>query len=85
VCAVAELVTELERGGFVLAGRPSKEISDALRWEVARGRVVRVGRGRYRAAAIPGATRRRIRKVARQRTDQVGSWRARQAAGSLDP
>lgn len=85
VCTVAELVRELERGGFELGGRPSKEISDALRWEVARGRVVRVGRGRYRTGGIPGATRRRIRKVVRHRTEQVGSWRVRQAAGSLDP
>jgi hypothetical protein len=85
VCTVAELVSALERGGFELGGRPSKEISDALRWEVGRGRVVRVGRGRYRAGTVPGATRRRIRRVARHRTEQVGSWRLRQAAGSLDP
>lgn len=84
-CTVSELVEAIERCGFRLAGRPSKEISDALRAEVARGRVVRVGRGRYRAGSIPGSTRRRIRKVARHRIDLAGSWPREQVAGSLDP
>lgn len=84
-CTVAELVTALDRWGFELGGRPSKEISDALRTEVARGRVVRVGRGRYRTGSIPGSTRRRIRKVARHRVEQLGTWRLRQITGSLDP
>lgn len=84
-CTVGELVEAVERCGFRLAGRPSKEISDALRTEVARGRVVRVGRGRYRAGSIPGSTRRRIRKVARHRIALAGSWPRERVAGSLDP
>ena len=44
---VAELVAAMEAGGFAVAGRPSKVISDSLRWEVARGRVRRLRRGVY--------------------------------------
>lgn len=69
VWTVAELVIRLEGGGFTLSGRASKEISDHLRAEVNRGRVLRVGRGRYRPGHIPGSTRRRIRKRARARWD----------------
>ncbi|HEY1116429.1 MAG TPA: hypothetical protein VGE43_01905 [Acidimicrobiales bacterium] len=84
-CTVGELVDTIERCGFRLAGRPSKVISDALRTEVARGRVVRVGRGRYRVGSIPGSTRRRIRKVTRHRIALAGSWPPERVAGSLDP
>ena len=58
---VAELVTYLDELGFTIDGRPSKIISDALRWEVRRGRVVRLGRGRYRYRTAPPSTARRIR------------------------
>lgn len=74
---VAQLVDELDRSGFTLYGRASKAVSDALRWEVGRGRVVRVGRSRYRPGTIPGTTRRRIRSRARAR--RVGAERARWA------
>lgn len=67
VWTVAELVSRLEDGGFIFYRRPSKVISDHLRAEVNRGRVVRMGRGKYRSGYIPGATRRRIRKRARAR------------------
>lgn len=59
---VRQLVALLEGGGFTTLGRPSKSISDALRWEVARGRVIRVGRGRYVAGHIPRSTLGRIRR-----------------------
>ncbi len=59
---VRQLASLLERGGFTTLGRPSKAISDALRWEVARGRVLRVGRGRYVAGHIPRTTLGRIRR-----------------------
>lgn len=61
------VVAAVERTGFSLTGRPSKAVSDALRWEVRRGRVVRLGRGRYGPGTMPRQTRswmrRRMRSV----------------------
>ena len=62
---VAQLVTALQAEGFALPGRPSKVISDALRWEVRRGRVVRLERGVYRFVHAPKSTRSRIRRRVR--------------------
>jgi hypothetical protein len=59
---VADLVGCLERDGLRVAGRPSKVVSDALRWEIKRGRVVRVGRGRYVAGYLPRGTENRIQR-----------------------
>jgi hypothetical protein len=53
---VAELVAGVEGAGFTFAGRPGKVVSDALRAEVARHRVVRAGRGRYRAGVVATST-----------------------------
>lgn len=64
--SVAEMVTALAEHGFVLTGRASKVISDALRWEVARGRVVRICRGVYSYGRPPRSTARRIRLFGRQ-------------------
>ena len=61
---VKELVAMLDARGFRLAGRASKIVSDALRWEVARGRVARLGRGVYRYVSAPPTTARRIRVFA---------------------
>ncbi len=62
---VAEMVGVLiRRHGFDLGGRASKVISDALRWETRRGRVVRLGRGRYRFVSAARSTTRRIRILA---------------------
>ncbi|OMC17147.1 hypothetical protein A5735_07490 [Mycolicibacter heraklionensis] len=52
-CSIRELAAELDSRGFSVAGRPSKAISDALRWERERGRVFRRGRGRYGPAGAP--------------------------------
>jgi hypothetical protein len=57
---VAELVAELHRWGFTVAGRPSKTVSDTLRWEMRRDRVRRRGRGRYAQGAVPRSTAHRI-------------------------
>jgi hypothetical protein len=59
---VHDMVQLMDASGFAVAGRPSKVISDALRWEVARGRVVRLRRGLYRACrAVPRTTLRRMK------------------------
>lgn len=58
---VEGLVAAVRRAGFEIDGRPSKTVSDALRWEVARGRVVRLARGRYGPGSMPRSTRAWIR------------------------
>ncbi|MEM7340015.1 MAG: hypothetical protein AAF467_15275 [Actinomycetota bacterium] len=57
---VAELVDLLDHEGHTVGGRPSKVVSDALRWEIANGRVARISRGRYRYLRAPATTERRI-------------------------
>ena len=44
---VDELIKALKWQGFEIGGRPSKQVSDALRWERRRGRVRRLARGLY--------------------------------------
>jgi hypothetical protein len=63
---VAEMVAFLADAGFELPGRASKVVSDALRWEIARGRVNRLRRGVYRYGRVPKSTARRIRLFARK-------------------
>jgi hypothetical protein len=46
--------------GFGIGGRLSKSVSDALRWEIGHGRVIKFGRGRYGPAWMPRATEYRI-------------------------
>ena len=57
---IIELIEALGRHRFFVRGRPSKALSDALRWEIARGRVRRLGRGLYAPGFIPHATEYRI-------------------------
>jgi hypothetical protein len=57
---VTELIDALGRHGFCVRGRASKAVSDALRWEIARGRVRRSGRGLYAPGFIPHSTEYRI-------------------------
>jgi hypothetical protein len=42
---VKEIIARLEGYGFTILGRASKTVSDSLRWEIAKGRVVRIRRG----------------------------------------
>ena len=68
---VAEMVVMVRRYGFDLGGRESKIISDALRWELARGRVVKLARGVYRYGKVPISTARRIRIFAAAALDWI--------------
>ena len=65
---VHELVEGLTHWGFEFHGRPSKAVSDALRWEVCMGRVYRRGRALYGPGEMPRATEYRIdRRVSQLR------------------
>jgi hypothetical protein len=57
---IDEMIDALHWHGFCVRGRASKAISDALRWEIGRGRVHRLRRGRYGPAYIPRGTEHRI-------------------------
>lgn len=57
---IPELIAGLQDWGYTVAGRPSKTVSDALRWERRRGRVIRRGRGLYSVGEIPRSTEHRI-------------------------
>jgi len=57
---IAEMVDALFAQGFCVPGRPSKVVSDALRWEVARDRARRLGRALYGPGYIPRGTEHRI-------------------------
>lgn len=59
---VQELVDAMRTANVEVLGRPSKAVSDALRTEVSRGRVVRLSRGWYRAGSMPESTGRFLRR-----------------------
>lgn len=58
---VGELARQAEAIG-TLDGRPGKAVSDALRWEVRKGRIRRLDRGVYAAGTMPRSTEWTIRK-----------------------
>lgn len=62
VMTVPELVGKVEAFGLPISGRASKTVSDSLRGEVRKGRVVRVERSRYRAGSMPRSTEWWIRR-----------------------
>jgi hypothetical protein len=70
-CTTRELVEAVQAAGFELFDRPSKTVSDALRWEVRRGRVTRLGRGVYAAGTIAPETKRRMRRQIAELRAQV--------------
>ncbi|BBX72322.1 hypothetical protein H7H78_11500 [Mycobacterium shinjukuense] len=57
---IAEMIDALCHHGFCVRGRASKAVSDALRWEIGRGRVRRLGRARYGPGYVPRSTEYRI-------------------------
>ena len=63
---VAELVEAVTRAGCSIHGRPSKAVSDALRWEVRRGRVLRVARSTYAIDRLPRSTAWWVRQQVRE-------------------
>jgi hypothetical protein len=60
--SVAALVDRLGDHGLTVEGRASKTISDALRWEVRRGRVHKLARGIYAAGRLARVTLHRMRQ-----------------------
>jgi len=77
--SVAELVRWCDRMGVILAGRPSKVISDALRWEVIWGRVERLSRGVYCFTRTPRSTWVWIRRRAEAAFAHIGWARNRRS------
>jgi hypothetical protein len=73
---VAELVVLCEAEGVVFAGRPSKIVSDALRWEIGWRRVTRVSRGVYRFLRAPRSTTQWIRRRVTELRDYLAATRA---------
>jgi hypothetical protein len=59
---VNEMIEDLRARNFSVRGRASKAVSDALRWEIERGRVNRLGRGLYGPGEVPRSTEYRIRQ-----------------------
>lgn len=70
---IDELVEALMYHNFRPAGRASKSVSGALRWEIFQGRAVRVRRGQYRPGTMPLATADRIYKRVRALHDGVAA------------
>jgi len=66
-----ELVERIHAEGFLLPGRPGKVVSDALRWDVRRGRVVRLDRGVHRVGTVPRQTKSRITHRVRDMRQRV--------------
>jgi len=58
--SINEMIEALRAQNFSVRGRASKAVSDALRWEIERGRVYRLGRGQYGPAYVPRSTEYRI-------------------------
>ena len=74
---VATMARILADHGFDLGpGRASKIISDALRWEVRRGRIARPARGVYRWIGATTATSRRITILARRCREWITAVRS---------
>lgn len=74
---VSAMARILAGHGFDLGpGRASKLISDALRWEVRRGRITRPARGVYRWVGATQATSRRITILARRSREWIDAVRS---------
>lgn len=67
-----EILELLYYQGFIIPGRPSKTVSDALRWEMRRGRVRRLRRGVYGPGQMPRSTEYYIHKRALALREDAG-------------
>jgi hypothetical protein len=79
-CTVQELVAGLTYWGFGFYGRPSKAVSDALRWEVRLGRVYPRGRALYGPGEMPRATEHRIDRRAMELRERAALCRPQGAS-----
>lgn len=73
---VSELIGGLNRLDLSTTGRSSKRVSDALRSEINKGRVRRIGRSRYVVAPIPQSSRYRIQAHVRALDRRARSFRS---------
>ena len=69
--SIFDLSEQLEYPGFSLPGRASTTVSDALRWEMRRGRVRRLRRGVYGPGQMPRSTEHYIHKRAAALRDEA--------------
>lgn len=74
---VAALIDALDYQGFEIPGRASKAVSDALRPDLSRGRVRRLGRGLYGPGEMPRATEYRIHMRVLALREQAAALTAR--------
>ncbi len=85
---VPQLIAACRAQGVVFDGRASKLVSDALRWEVRRGRVAKVRRGVYAFASAPRSTRYwifvRVDRIRRQLRWAASQRQLREAAELCD-
>ncbi|MEY2470879.1 MAG: hypothetical protein QOK28_208 [Actinomycetota bacterium] len=85
---LTELAAALAAMGIPLGRAPHKTLSDALRWEVRKGRVHRAGRGKYKAGRVPRTTliymRERVAAYAAGDTVPRRQQRSDAAAGAND-
>src|SRR5437763_15678012 len=80
---VAELEAGVRRAGFTVTGRPGKVVADALRWEVARGRVRKLRRGVYIGGTVAKTTKHRMRhRVADRKSGGKGNSAAAAGRGA---
>jgi hypothetical protein len=63
VMTIDDLVRALDASGLALGRAPGKAVSDALRWEIRKHRVVRVERGSYRSVRLARSTKAWMRRV----------------------
>ncbi|MDW3219871.1 MAG: hypothetical protein R8F63_14750 [Acidimicrobiales bacterium] len=69
--SVDEIVHAIERLGVTIPERKGKWVSDALRTEHKKGRIIRVGRNRYVGTEIPRSTRYRAKRAIRDHRARV--------------
>jgi hypothetical protein len=80
-----ELAAALAAWRYGTGPEPRKAISDALRWELHRGRAIRVGRGRYRSRGLARSTHGWMRANVLDRPAHPLRFSAPQSVPGLQP